>query len=659
MFCRKCGAQNEEGANFCEKCGAKLLKIEYTNTQNVSQTISQTAGPADVQTGNQGNGGKKRGKTWKVIAIVLALAVILAAAAVAGFFALKDKQEKQQYTDAVKRGQKYLEEMDYESAEAEFLKAMSIAPKEAEPYLALSEIYLAQDEPQKAVEILEKASENVPASEQEAISEREEDGGEDAEEGEKQTVGVAEKLEEVKNLEKYTWVVEPEIEADDIGYCQIDVLSVPSVNDMNRQVMLEYAVIQRGSTYGLIGMDGELVGGMDYKAVDYYVSRYVLTSIEPKYESEYRTMWNTYSVENGEIVPIGGFGSCAVLNNFYYCGGLHNIADGMSSYTYNYISKPENPIPVQQTEEVFEDETEYSFETEEQAYALYADGKLVTDFEYEEMGSWSDGLVAVKKDGKWGYLNEKGKEVIPIKYDASWTNHSVWDGDTQKEFAYAASEGYVPLCKDGKWELRNTEGKLVIMPGVFEQICPVYDGKCWVKRNGKWGVIEVGSSDSESGEKKEAEQDTKKTIKTQDIDYEAVYAPIIQSAGQKYGTYNIYYKYDIDKDGVDELLVEEGTCEADYRYQVYTVENGTSVHLGEIPGGHSVFYADEAGGKEAYVLLAMGHMGCESVTKISIKNGKIVEEEQFSRELGANDEYYQNDYMLPYAELDDLSLLKE
>lgn len=659
MFCRKCGAQNEDGANFCEKCGAKLLKTGYANTQTVSQTISQTTGPVNMQTGDQGSGSPKKKKTGKVIAVAAALLVILAAVGIAGFFALKDKKEKQQYADAMRQGQRYLEEMDYESAEAEFLKAVSIAPKEAEPYLALSELYLAQDEPQKAVEILEKASENVPASEQEAISERKEDSGEEREEEEKQTASVAEKLEEVKNLEKYTWVVEPEIEADDIEYCQIDELSVPSVNDVNRQAMLDYAVIQRGSTYGLIGMDGKIVGGMDYKAVDYYVSRYILTSTEPKYESEYRTMWNTYSLENGEIVPIGGFGSGAMENNFYYCGGLHNIADSMSSYTYNYISKPENPIPVQQTEKVFEDGTEYWFGTEKQPYALYADGKLVTDFDYEEMGSWSEGLVAVKKNGKWGYLNEKGKEIIPIEYDASWTIYPRWDGEEERAFAYAVSEGYVPLCKDGKWELRNTEGKLVIMPGVFEQICPVYDGKCWVKRNGKWGVIEVGSSDSESGAKKEAEKDTKKTAKTQKEDYETVYAPIIQAARQNFDSYNIYFKYDIDKDGVDELLVEEGTCEADYRYQVYTIENGASVYLGEIPGGHSMLYADEAGGKEEYILLVMGHMGYESVSKISIKNGKVVEEELSSGELGANEEYYHNDYMLPYAELGDLSLLKE
>ena len=59
---------------------------------------------------------------------------------------------------------------------------------------------------------------------------------------------------------------------------------------------------------------------------------------------------------------------------------------------------------------------------------------------------------------------------------------------------------------------------------------------------------------------------------------------------QLYGEYNDYYLYDMDGDGVKELLLQEGTCEADYMYQVYTIANGAAVSLGELSGGHtSVF----------------------------------------------------------------------
>jgi hypothetical protein len=54
--------------------------------------------------------------------------------------------------------------------------------------------------------------------------------------------------------------------------------------------------------------------------------------------------------------------------------------------------------------------------------------------------------------------------------------------------------------KDGVWELRDIDGNVVLKPGIFEEIRPVYDNKCWVKKDGKWGVIQLvfrGADDSE------------------------------------------------------------------------------------------------------------------------------------------------------------------
>lgn len=124
-------------------------------------------------------------------------------------------------------------------------------------------------------------------------------------------------------------------------------------------------------------------------------------------------------------------------------------------------------------------------------YAVWKDNKAVTEFEYDECGSLESGLLAAKKDGKWGYIDESGKTVIPFEYDVSWKHYASPYPDTDMgEYCYAATEGYVPLVKDGKWEMRNTENKIVIPSGTFEEILPVHNGRCWVKKDGKWGVIE-------------------------------------------------------------------------------------------------------------------------------------------------------------------------
>lgn len=56
--------------------------------------------------------------------------------------------------------------------------------------------------------------------------------------------------------------------------------------------------------------------------------------------------------------------------------------------------------------------------------------------QYEDASLFSDGLAAVKKDGKWGYIDTEGKTVIPFQYD----------------LAYEFNEGYAIVGK-----LVNTE----------------------------------------------------------------------------------------------------------------------------------------------------------------------------------------------------------
>ena len=56
--------------------------------------------------------------------------------------------------------------------------------------------------------------------------------------------------------------------------------------------------------------------------------------------------------------------------------------------------------------------------------------------------------------------------------------------------------------------MRDTDGNLVIPGGIFEEIRPVYGERCWVKKNGKWGVIQIkGKTSSSNMEKIDDDQD--------------------------------------------------------------------------------------------------------------------------------------------------------
>ncbi len=44
-------------------------------------------------------------------------------------------------------------------------------------------------------------------------------------------------------------------------------------------------------------------------------------------------------------------------------------------------------------------------------------GKIFVKAEYEELDQITNGMIKVKKEGKYGFLNDKGELVIPCKYD--------------------------------------------------------------------------------------------------------------------------------------------------------------------------------------------------------------------------------------------------
>lgn len=75
-----------------------------------------------------------------------------------------------------------------------------------------------------------------------------------------------------------------------------------------------------------------------------------------------------------------------------------------------------------------------------------AKGKVVVPMIYDRADVFSEGLAPVQKDGKWGFINEKGKVIVPMVYDG----------------ANVFSEGLAPVKKDEKWGFVNDKGEVVI-----------------------------------------------------------------------------------------------------------------------------------------------------------------------------------------------------
>ena len=131
-----------------------------------------------------------------------------------------------------------------------------------------------------------------------------------------------------------------------------------------------------------------------------------------------------------------------------------------------------------------------------------------------------------------------------------------------------------------------------------------------------------------------------------DLDWKSVYIEEIQrralevpSSDADISDYpETYYVYDIDKDGIPELIEKRGDAEAVYEGVIFTCkeENGEAVltEIGTVGLGHCSLLScpDENG-----VFLYYGHMGFASGEKVRLENERLQSEELFFVD-GQNDQ---------------------
>jgi hypothetical protein len=195
-----------------------------------------------------------------------------------------------------------------------------------------------------------------------------------------------------------------------------------------------------------------------------------------------------------------------------------------------------------------------------------ADNKIIIPIKYDDIKYenefFSEGLAAVKLNGKWGFVNKLGEEVIPLKYDyvhdfkngfavVSVGNHpnTLYGlvNITGKEIIAPVNkysigtdmiaEGLIPMANsNGLFGFTDTNGVEIIAPK-YEQAKRFSDGMAAVKMKGKWGFI-----DKSGKEVVEAKYDY--------VDYFSEGFCVVNIGGNDEGTYADGGKYGyIDKTG--------------------------------------------------------------------------------------------------------------
>ena len=145
MYCKKCGAENKEGSKFCRVCGTPLK--------------GNLSGNEDLETVSQNRKTPKR-SVWKIL-IAVAMICVLAVGIGKAVGLIRREIKEKQYGDLIASAGKYLEELDYEKAEADYLKAIGIDPRQKEPYEKLVLIYQETNETEKIKNILQQGAEET------------------------------------------------------------------------------------------------------------------------------------------------------------------------------------------------------------------------------------------------------------------------------------------------------------------------------------------------------------------------------------------------------------------------------------------------------------------------------------------------------------------
>ncbi len=111
-------------------------------------------------------------------------------------------------------------------------------------------------------------------------------------------------------------------------------------------------------------------------------------------------------------------------------------------------------------------------------------GKEVIKFsDYDQVGDFNDGLAGVWKNKKWGFIDKTGKEVIVPQYEA---------------YKKVNDESFIRVKMNNKWGYIDKTGYEVVTPqydeitditiGGSESLRAAYLNR--VKKDGKWGYID-------------------------------------------------------------------------------------------------------------------------------------------------------------------------
>lgn len=303
----------------------------------------------------------------------------------------------------------------------------------------------------------------------------------------------------------YRWLIEPTINADNI--ISFDGSQVDPNNEKNT-AYANYSVIRQNGKYGIIDYSGNMVVPAEYD--DYYTcwcGEVTLFNIinEKNDEYEYCSIDSSnqvvyYAAEHHDSSP-----------RYYWNSNEEKIyvKDADEEQGEEYTGKKAVVVceaDVKKSDNGFYDISPVS----EPLYGLAKKDKLILDMQYTDFyapaykGAGLTCIAFENDEGKWGYVGSDGKTIIDFKCDGDMSAYcgKVID-DEMAVHPYLFTDDYLPVSIDSSYGYYDIDGNCIVKPGEFDQARPVHNGKAWVMKSGKWGVIAFGDAPVEEDSSEE------------------------------------------------------------------------------------------------------------------------------------------------------------
>ncbi len=292
----------------------------------------------------------------------------------------------------------------------------------------------------------------------------------------------------------YTWHLAPTIEAEDI--------IVPDNKDTFLETGYvspydECALIKQDGKYGIIKYDGTNIaeslyefGGYDIQGAIGVYNEYDQIKGEERVDvfSDRRDLRIEINQERG-----WGY----VGSTYYWDNNKQQVYQFEGSPVYGEHTDNLSFNVVVQSADI---EQDGKCSNISEKYGIANQNKLLVPIEYDKgyMHSFNN-VIALEEGNKWTYFDKDGKVIIQ-NCDGFTSNNRVidwWAGGDWYNYnnnyilPYIPTENYIPVKINGKCGYYDIQGNEVIPCGTFEEVRPVHNELAWVKKDGKWGVIKL------------------------------------------------------------------------------------------------------------------------------------------------------------------------